>query len=358
MGRECEYMKKIKLGVIFGGTSTEHDVSVISGTSVLKKLNKDKYEIYPIFISKNGDWFQYKEVDKDIVMGENIESTERIENICKTLKNLDVVFPVLHGLGGEDGSLQGMLELLKIPYVGCKILSSSICMDKVYTKIIFEKANIMQAEYVYIRKSNDEYIYIEKDFSEEKYNIFEITQKITEKLDFPMFIKPSNSGSSVGINKANNIEELKECIEHAGMFDNKILIEENISGREIECAVLGNEDVQTSILGEIIPADKFYSFNAKYNNKESKTIIPAEISEKLSNKIRSIAKKAYKATDCKGLARVDFFIDEKQNKIYINEINTLPGFTDISMYPKLWEKTGLKYEELLDKLIELALYRI
>ena len=170
-----------------------------------------------------------------------------------------------------------------------------------------------------------------------------------------MFIKPSNSGSSVGINKANNAEELRQYIEHAGMFDNKIIIEENINGREIECAVLGNEEVETSILGEIIAADKFYSFNAKYNNKESKTIMPAEISEKLSNKVRELAKKAYKTTDCKGLARVDFFVDEKNEKIYINEINTLPGFTQISMYPKLWEKTGLTYSELLDKLIELAL---
>lgn len=348
-------MEKIKLGVIFGGTSTEHDISVVSGTSVLKNLNKDKYDIYPIFISKEGEWFKYKEIEKNFVIGEDIETTEKIENICETLKNLDVVFPVLHGLGGEDGSVQGMLELLNIPYVGCKILGSSICMDKVYSKIVFEKANIMQAEYVYIRKNNDDYIYVEKDFSEEKYNIFEIIQKIIEKLDFPMFVKPSNSGSSVGINKANNIEELQEFIEHASMFDNKILIEESIDGREIECAVLGNEDVQTSVLGEIIPADKFYSFNAKYNNKESKTVMPAQIPEELSNRVRNIARKAYKATDCKGLARVDFFIDEKHDKIYINEINTLPGFTDISMYPKLWEKMGLKYTDLLDKLIELAL---
>ncbi len=348
-------MAKIKLGVIFGGISAEHDVSVISGTSVIRNLNKEKYDIYPIFISKKGEWFNCKAIDSKIVIGEEIKSTEKIENICETLKNLDVVFPVLHGLGGEDGSLQGMLELFNIPYVGCKILGSSICMDKVYTKIIFEKANILQAEYVYIRKNNDDYMYVEKDFSEEKYNIFEVIQKIIEKLEFPMFVKPSNSGSSVGINKANNAEELKEFIEHASVFDNKILIEENINGREIECAVLGNEEVETSVLGEIIPADKFYSYNAKYNNKESKTIMPAEISEELSNKIRNIAKRAYKATDCKGLARVDFFVDEKQDKIYINEINTLPGFTDISMYPKLWEKTGLSYSDLLDKLIELAL---
>jgi len=170
-----------------------------------------------------------------------------------------------------------------------------------------------------------------------------------------MFIKPSNSGSSVGINKANNISELKEYIEYAAQFDNKILIEENINGREIECAVLGNEEVEASVLGEIIAADKFYSFDAKYKNQESKTIMPADLPENLTNKVRKLAKKAYKAADCKGLSRVDFFVDDKTEKIYINEINTLPGFTQISMYPKLWEKTGLTYADLLDRLIDLAL---
>lgn len=344
-----------KLGVIFGGVSTEHDVSIVSGTSVIKNLDKNKYEVYPIYINEQGEWFKYEYTEKEYKVGDKIEAKEKIENICEYLKKLDVVFPVLHGLGGEDGSLQGMLELLKIPYVGSKVLGSCICMDKVYAKIIFEKANIPQAEYVYIRKNKENYIYIEKDFSEENYNIFEITQKIIEKLEFPMFIKPSNSGSSVGINKANNISELKEYIEYASKFDNKILIEENIEGREIECAVLGNEEVEASILGEIVAADKFYSFDAKYNNEESKTIIPAELPEKLTQKVRKTAKKAYKAADCKGLSRVDFFVDDKNEKIYINEINTLPGFTQISMYPKLWEKTGLSYSKLLDKLIELAL---
>lgn len=348
-------MEKLKLGVIFGGTSTEHDVSIVSGTAVIKNLNKNKYEVYPIYINKQGEWFKYQYNEKELKVGDEIEVTEKIDDICGYLKKLDKIFPVLHGLGGEDGSIQGMFEILKIPYVGSKILGSSLCMDKVYAKIIFEKANIPQAEYIYIRKYNDEYIYIEKDFSEETYNLFEITEKISQKLEFPIFIKPSNSGSSVGINKANNISELREFIEHASMFDNKILIEENINGREIECAVLGNEEAEASILGEIIAADKFYSFDAKYNNKESQTIMPAKISEELSNKVRKLAQKAYKAADCKGLARVDFFVDDKNGKIYINEINTLPGFTQISMYPKLWEKTGLVYSDLLDRLIELAL---
>ncbi len=347
-------MEKIKLGVIFGGTSTEHEVSIVSGTSVIKNLNKEKYEIYPIYINKNGEWFKYTYQNQEFKVGDEIIGKEKIENICEYLKKLDKVFPVLHGLGGEDGTIQGLLELLKIPYVGTRVLGSSICMDKAYTKLIFEKAEIPQAEYVYIRKNEDDYIFIEKDFTEEKCDIYELIQKITEKIEFPMFIKPSNSGSSVGINRANNALELAKAIEYASNYDNKILIEEKINGREIECAVLGNEEVEASCLGEILAAEEFYTFSAKYQNQESKTVMPADLPENLSNEVRNLAKKAYKAADCKGLSRVDFFVDDKNNKIYINEINTMPGFTQISMYPKLWEKSGMKYTELLDKLISLA----
>lgn len=347
-------MEKIKLGVIFGGTSTEHEVSIVSGTSVIKNLNKEKYEIYPIYINKNGEWFKYTYQNQEFKVGDEIIGKEKIENIFEYLKKLDKVFPVLHGLGGEDGTIQGLLELLKIHYVGTRVLGSSICMDKAYTKLIFEKAEIPQAEYVYIRKNEDDYIFIEKDFTEEKCDIYELIQKITEKIEFPMFIKPSNSGSSVGINRANNALELAKAIEYASNYDNKILIEEKINGREIECAVLGNEEVEASCLGEILAAEEFYTFSAKYQNQESKTVIPADLPENLSNEVRNLAKKAYKAADCKGLSRVDFFVDDKNNKIYINEINTMPGFTQISMYPKLWEKSGMKYTELLDKLISLA----
>ena len=347
-------MGKIKLGVIFGGTSTEHEVSIVSGTSVIKNLNKEKYEIYPIYINKNGEWFKYTYQNQEFRVGDEIIGKEKIDNICEYLKKLDIVFPVLHGLGGEDGTIQGLLELLKIPYVGTRVLGSSICMDKAYTKLIFEKAEIPQAEYVYIRKNVDYYIFIEKDFTEEKCDIYELIQKITEKIEFPMFIKPSNSGSSVGINRANNALELAKAIEYASNYDNKILIEEKINGREIECAVLGNEEVEASCLGEILAAEEFYTFSAKYQNQESKTVMPANLPENLSDEVRKLAKKAYKAADCKGLSRVDFFVDDKNNKIYINEINTMPGFTQISMYPKLWEKSGIKYTELLDKLISLA----
>ena len=334
-------MHKIKIGIIYGGKSTEHE---ISANSVINNLNKDKYEIYNIFIDKSNNWY-------DKSNGED----KKIEDINNFLKNLDVVFPVLHGLYGEDGTIQGMLELLGIPYVGCKVLASSIAMDKVYTKIIFDRAGIKQANYVYIKKVKNKYIYINKNFNEEILELEDICKRVESKINYPMFVKPSNSGSSVGINKAKNSEELKEYIEYAAQFDNKILIEENIIGKEIECAILGNEDVKTSVLGEIKSAEEFYSFDAKYKNKESKTIIPATLSQELTEKVRRLAVKAFKAIDGKGFSRVDFFVNEETNDIYINEINTIPGFTEISMYPKLWEASGLKYSELLDELIKLAL---
>lgn len=347
-------MGKKRLGVIFGGTSTEHEVSIVSGTSVIKNLNKEKYEIYPIYIDKAGEWFEFEPDNKTYKVGDEIVGTKKIENIWNYLKTMDILFPVLHGLQGEDGTIQGMFELLKIPYVGTRVLGSSVCMDKVYSKIIFEKAKLNQAKYIYIRRFEDKYIYINEDFSEEVLDIQETVNKIMEKIDFPMFVKPSNSGSSVGISKAKNKDELINSIIEASKFDKKILIEENINGREIECAVLGNEEVKASVLGEILPAEAFYSFSAKYQNSDSKTVEAPDLPEELTKKVRELAVKAYKAADCQGLSRVDFFVDDKENKIYINEINTLPGFTEISMYPKLWEKSGLTYTELLDKLIELA----
>ena len=346
-------MSKIKLGVIFGGMSTEHDVSVLSAYSILNNLNKEKYEVFPIYIDKNGKWYSLKEIQQEPVIQE--KNIELINDVFSYLKKCDVVFPVLHGKYGEDGTIQGLLELLKIPYVGCGVLASAIAMDKVYAKIIFEKANIKQAKFVYIRKDNGKYIYIDKEFNETKDEQKNICQKIEEKIAYPMFVKPSNSGSSVGINKAKNLEELEKYIEYASKFDTKILVEEAIVGKEIECSVLGNEDVKASVLGEITPAEDFYTYDAKYNNAESRLTIPANISKELSDKVRKTAIKAFKAIDGKGLARVDFFVNTKTNEIYINEINTLPGFTNISMYPKLWEYSGLKYSDLLDKLVKLAL---
>ena len=311
----------IKLGIIYGGISTEHDVSEMSAKSVMENLDKSKYEIKEIY------------------------------NLVWTLKELDVVFPVLHGLGGEDGTIQGLFEMLQVPYVGCGVLASSVGMDKVYTKIIFEKAGIPQAKYIYIKRENDGYNSINDKFEEEKLDL----EKIIKEIGFPMFVKPSNSGSSVGVKKATNREELKMAIENAGKYDRKILVEQGINAKEVECAVLDDKEVKASTVGEIQAAEEFYSFDAKYNMPESKTIIPAEIKEEQIETIRKLAIKAFKAIDGKGLARVDFFIDKETEKIYINEINTMPGFTKISMYPKLFEAVGISYSDLLDKLVQNAL---
>lgn len=353
-------MSKIKLGVIFGGQSTEHDVSVVSGSSVIKNLNKDKYEIYPIYISKDGTWYHYaKDVGKIEIfnIGEEPKEIEKIPNTMEILKKQDVIFPVLHGLYGEDGTIQGLLELLKIPYVGCKVLASSICMDKVYAKMVFEKANIKQAKYIVLNSINkeNEYAYIDKNLNYVNMKTNEICKKVEEKLGYPVFVKPSNSGSSVGVNKAENNDELIQAIEIASKYDKEILIEEGIDGKEVECAVLGTDNPEASCVGQILSADEFYDYNSKYKNAESKTLIPAEIDKQTEETIRTIAVKAFKAVKGTSLARVDFFVDRKTNEVYLNEINTMPGFTNISMYPKLWEHCNLKYTELLDKLIELAL---
>lgn len=345
-----------KIGVIFGGMSTEHDVSVVSGNFIINNLDEEKYNIYPIYIDKLGVWYKFSvNENKNLKVGSTVNVSEKIENITEYLKSMDIIFPVLHGLYGEDGTIQGLFELLNVPYVGCKVLSSSIGMDKVYSKIIFQKAHINQAKYAYIRKYNEQYIYIDDEFNETILSLKEVSIRVSEKLGFPLFIKPSNSGSSVGVNKANNLEELENCIEHASIYDKKILIEEFINGHEVECAVLGNEDVKASCVGEILPAEEFYSFDAKYKNSESKVCIPANLPDNISSQIQALAIKAFKAIDGKGLSRVDFFVDKATSKIYLNEINTLPGFTNISMYPKLWEASGITYSELLDKLIELAI---
>ena len=347
----------MKVAVIFGGMSTEHDVSIVSGISIIKNLNQNKYEIYPIYIDENGDWYKYTKKIKEIgtvEVGDKLKEIEKIENPMNYLKQMDCIFPVLHGLYGEDGTVQGLFELLKIPYVGCKVLASSICMDKVYAKIIFEKAGLNQAKYVYIRKDKEKYRYIANNFEETICTLEEVEKEVEEKLEYPMFVKPSNSGSSVGIRKVKNKKELEEAIKYAGKYDNKILVEQGIIGREIECAVLGNEEVLASCVGEVLSAEEFYSFDSKYKNSQSRTVIPANIEENISEEIRKQAIKAYKAAGGAGLSRVDFFVENGTNKIIINEINTMPGFTAISMYPKLFEAVGIKYTELLDKIIELS----
>lgn len=355
MEKRGETMSKIKLAVVFGGMSTEHDVSIVSGTSVIKNLNKEKYDIHPIYIGKTGCWYTYRPTKRVYKVGDSIDNISSLSNPIQYLSQMDCIFPVLHGLYGEDGSIQGLFELTKVPYVGCKVLASSISMDKVYTKVIFEKAGLDQAKYIYIRENNGKYIYVDENFNETICTLEQVTKIIEEKLKYPMFIKPSNSGSSVGINKAKNTQALKEAVIHATKFDKKVLIEEGINGREVECAVLGNEEVEASCIGEVLSAEDFYSFDSKYKNNVSRTQIPAYIPKEISDKIRKSAIKAFKAVNGSGLSRVDFFIENETNRIIINEINTLPGFTNISMYPKLFEAIGVHYNELLDKIIELAM---
>lgn len=335
----------IKLGVILGGMSTENEVSEKSANSVLNNLDNNKYVIFPIYIDKNGEWFEY-------------DSKKPIENIITYLKNMDVIFPVLHGLYGEDGTIQGMLELIKVPYVGCGIIASSMGMDKTYTKIIFEKANINQTKHIYIKDfEEDKVTLVEADLEEKKIGIEEVIKLANDKLKFPLFIKPSRSGSSVGVNKAENIEELKSVIIEAFKYDSKVLIEQGIKGKEVECAVLGNSKigVEASRVGEILSAEDFYTFDAKYENQNSKTVIPASITDEQQEEVRRLASKAFRAIDGNGLSRVDFFVEEGTGKVYLNEINTMPGFTNISMYPKLMEDFGYSYSGLLDKLIEIAI---
>lgn len=343
-----------RLGVIFGGMSTENEVSVQSAFSILQNLDKEKYDIFPIYIEKDGNWYEYKGNFEKVEFGGTLKDIYKIPDVVKYLKELDVVFPVLHGLYGEDGTIQGLLELLKIPYVGCGVLASSIGMDKVYTKIIFEKVGINQAKYEFVKKVNKDYVYVDKQFQEKQMELKEIVELISENLKFPVFVKPSRSGSSVGVKKAKDKKELSENIEYASRFDSKILIEEGIIGKEVECAVLGKDEVMASRVGEIKSAEEFYSFDAKYINEESKTQIPANISAEKEDEIRKLAIKAFKAIDGKGLSRVDFFVEDETQKVYINEINTLPGFTSISMYPKMMEASGVPVKKLLDFLIELC----
>lgn len=334
-------MKKIKLGIIYGGNSTEHEVSINSAKSVCNALDKEKYDIYKIYIDKVGNW--YKEDNK-------------INNVFAYLKNLDVIFPILHGKYGEDGTIQGLFELLGVPYVGCKVTSSALGMDKIYAKMIFNKIGINTAKDIYIKRVKDKYYYINENFDEECLSLNIIADRVIDKLSLPVFIKPSRSGSSVGINKAKTKEEVIKYIEYASGFDSKILIEESIIGREIECAMLGNNVIEASPIGEILSNEEFYSYNAKYID-DTKTIIPNDIDKDITNKIKSIAIKAYKVLDCTGLSRVDFFLEKDTNRVILNEINTMPGFTEISMYPKLWQSAGLSYSKLLDKLITLAIQR-
>lgn len=340
-------MKK-KVAVLFGGQSTEHEVSRVSASSVLRNINQSKYDIYPIGITKNGKWFEYTGSIDKIENGEwEQDEYYKTPDGHKFLfnKEVDVVFPVLHGLYGEDGTIQGMCKLLNLPCVGPGVMSSAICMDKVYTKYLLEKFGIKQAEYIVVSAH------------EHNENEEQVIDKIENTLPYPVFIKPANSGSSVGITKAHNREELKVGINEALKHDRKVLIERGINAREIEVAVLGNDYPKAAVPGEIVPAKEFYDYEAKYQNEASKLLIPAALSPEKLDQIKETAIKVYKILDCAGMARVDFLVDKDTEEVYLNEVNTIPGFTKISMYPKMWQASGKSYSDLIDELIELAIER-
>lgn len=350
-------MMKKTVGVLFGGQSSEHEVSCVSAVTVISNIDRDEYDVILIGITKEGKWLLTDSVE-DIQSGAwkmgkiqaviSPDATEKcllmIEGSHLTKKKLDVVFPVLHGLYGEDGTIQGILELAKIPYVGCGVLASSIAMDKLYTKIIVDALGIRQAAYIPVTK-------------QELIKMEAIVTRIEGKLSYPVFIKPSNAGSSCGVSKAHNREELIAGLMLAAEYDRKILVEETIVGREIECAVLGGADSRASGVGEVLPAADFYDYEAKYHNAESKTVISPKLPEGKEEEIRQDAVTIFKALDGYGLSRVDFFLTSDTNEVVFNEMNTLPGFTGISMYPMLWEAKGISKRTLVGKLLQSAMMR-
>ena len=385
-------MSKLRVGILFGGRSGEHEVSLLSAASVLQAIDKDKYDVVPIGITKEGRWLTAEHAE-NLLQGKLVieprqlragdpEITEAAAVLARgeavvvppepvhrqsglvpfqtdaaltrrasdRAINVDVIFPVLHGTFGEDGTIQGLLELADIPYVGAGVLGSAAGMDKDIMKSLFIAAGIPIVKHVTVLRSQWE--------KEAK----KVQKLVQSKLKYPVFVKPANLGSSVGISKAHEAKELGAAIEEAAKFDRKIVIEEGVGGkknkaREIECSVLGNDEPVASIPGEIVPVKEFYDYNAKYLDEGSELIIPAKLTKAETKKVQELAIGSFKAVDCSGLARVDFLMDPKTRKIYLNEINTMPGFTAISMYPKLWAASGLEYADLIDRLIELGMER-
>lgn len=352
--------EKKRIAVIYGGQSSEHEVSRFSAEAVLRNIDKEKFEVAMIGITKDGRWLSYDGPIGLLGTGEwqvLAESRQQSQQMLLTAgaaiaaaekdnKKIDVIFPVLHGCNGEDGTIQGLFELAGIPYVGCGVLGSALGMDKAYAKIIFEKEGLPQGKYL---------VFSRKQISQEINSIITSVEGI---LSYPCFIKPSNAGSSVGVSKAHSRGELITALQFAARYDRRVLVEEFIDGREIECAVLGNDDPIASTAGEVVPCNEFYDYEAKYmSGDSSEVIIPAKLPDDIIQKIRDYSIKAFKALDCSGLARVDFFVRKDNNEICINEINTMPGFTQISMYSKLWAASGLPYSKLIERLIELALER-
>jgi D-alanine-D-alanine ligase len=343
---------KIRVGVIYGGRSGEHEVSIASAASIFKHLDRSRYDAVPIRIEKDGRWALTSKAPTAISAAEVLKQpdTEALQTVEPTTavsgSGIDVIFPVLHGTYGEDGTIQGLLELANVPYVGCGVLGSAAGMDKAVMKKLFSASGLPVGPYlVALRHEWDR-------------AATAIRQRVVDTLGYPVFVKPANLGSSVGISKAKSDADFNAAMELALQFDRKIVIEAAIpNAREIECAVLGNDDPDASVPGEVIPSREFYDYEAKYIDDNSKTIIPAELNPAETAEIRRLSIEAFRAVDCAGMARVDFLLSRDTGGLFVNEVNTIPGFTTISMYPKMWEASGLPYTELLDRLIQLALER-
>jgi len=351
-------VSKLSVCVLFGGISPEHEVSLRSAESVLNHLDPEKYNIFPVGITKNGEWILYGGKDYSTLPSGQWLCDERnrpaaispvkgqgllnFEGDCVVRERIDVVFPVLHGENGEDGSVQGLLQLAGIPYVGPHVAASATCMDKTLTKLVADHANIRQAAWKLVT-------------AQELKNMDAVLDEVEAQFPYPVFVKPAGTGSSVGVGKAKNREALTAALQNASKFDSKILVEEFICGHEVEVAVLGNDSPAASICGEIDAGTEFYDYDAKYISDCAQLYIPARIDEQTAEKVRDAAIRVYEAMGCQGLSRVDFFVTYNGNEIVFNEINTIPGFTSISMYPKLFAASGIPYHELLDQLLQLAL---
>jgi len=360
--------RKLRVGVLFGGQSSEHEVSLASARSVMSAMDPAKYEVVPVGITKRGIWLTSGDPmqtlrlggDSDVpllgsVLTPDPSGDGRAEIVdfsharggmsAKAGKPLDVIFPVLHGPYGEDGTIQGLLELSGIPYVGAGVLGSAVGMDKDAMKRIFISRGLPVVPYVCVLRSNWERDPVRTQ------------REVEERLDYPMFAKPANMGSSVGISKIHGPDEFAPALDEAARFDRRLIIEQGMDARECECAVLGNDSPEASVVGEVVPGNEFYDYRAKYVDDNSDLIIPADLPESITEEVRRLSVEAFQAIDAAGMARVDFFVARDFSAVWLNEINTIPGFTRISMYPKLWEASGIPYPELVDRLIQLAIER-
>ncbi len=356
--------KRIRVAIIFGGRSGEHEVSLVSAKGIMAAIDKDKYEVLPIGITKEGRWIAagdpMRALQSGMTEGDSkpaallgdpsqrgllcLEEQKRGLQAAR-MAEVDVVFPVLHGPYGEDGTIQGLLELANLPYVGAGVLGSALGMDKIVQKTVLRAHGLPVADFAPVSRQ------------EWEQDPDAVIERVLERLGCPCFVKPANLGSSIGITKVHNAEELPAALNVAARYDRKILVEQAIDAREIEMSVLGNDDPIASVPGEIIPSNEFYDYEAKYIADDSELLIPAPISAELAGRIQEMAVQVYQALDCAGMARVDFFLERGTYRVYVNELNTIPGFTPISMYPKLWQASGISYTGLIDRLIELALER-